>query len=193
MGGGLSGLICAKRLCASGKVKKIIVCESRDRLGGRMYSSDSIDLGPTWTWHTDKHLRALLGEMGVELEEQADEGIALNQLESGTVQPAGEGIGPAGEGACRMRGSTRSFLEKLNTHLVNRGVEVKIRHRVVSIKEEGHCVVAGVVSCDEGSTCREMEADAVVLAMPSRLVAATIAFTPDLPMDRKMTMLSTPM
>ncbi|XDF79462.1 NAD(P)-binding protein [Aliivibrio fischeri] len=48
IGAGLSGLYLAYQLEKMGKKYQII--ESRQRIGGRILSLDSMDMGPSWFW-----------------------------------------------------------------------------------------------------------------------------------------------
>ncbi len=68
VGGGFSGLIAARNLHRSGK--KVLLMESRDRLGGRMHgerlpSGQWIDRGGQWVGPTQHRFLALLDEYGV--------------------------------------------------------------------------------------------------------------------------------
>ena len=55
VGGGLSGLAAAWQLSRANM--DVILVDSRDRIGGRVLTSDGCDLGPSWIW---------LGQVGVD-------------------------------------------------------------------------------------------------------------------------------
>ena len=197
VGGGLSGLVCAKRLLAatsSSRVQvNIIILESRDRMGGRMFSENEVDLGPAWTWPGhDKNLGALLREMNVVTDPQPCTGATLNHLGSGDVQSIGSNISPAGDGAFRMRGGTSALVEKLCTHVTNQGAKIMLLHKVEAVVQNDKGIELKVVNMTQGGACIEMKADALVLALPPRLIASGIRFTPELPENRRLAMLSTP-
>ena len=51
VGAGVSGLICAERLIQRSPGLAVAVLEARDRIGGRLHSTDTgVDLGGSWTW-----------------------------------------------------------------------------------------------------------------------------------------------
>ncbi len=67
IGGGLSGLVCARRLAAGGA--RVRVLEARDRVGGRLFNGDLggaiIDLGGQWLTAGQTRLANLADELGI--------------------------------------------------------------------------------------------------------------------------------
>jgi monoamine oxidase len=59
VGGGLSGLTVALRMASATPRLSVVLLESRDRLGGRLYADGGVDLGGSWSWPTDTALRGL--------------------------------------------------------------------------------------------------------------------------------------
>ena len=197
VGAGLSGLVCAKKLLSftssSPLQIEVIVLDARDRCGGRMLSQNEVDLGPAWTWpEHDKQLGALLREMRVEIDPQPARGVALSQSASGDVQSIGSDVGPAGEGGFRLRGGTSSLVEKLTAHISGQGGKLILQQRVEAVIETASGVEVKMIDMKEGGACTEMKVDALVLALPCRLIASSINFTPKLPENRMLTMLATP-
>jgi monoamine oxidase len=75
-GGGLSGLVCARRLAAGGRSVRVL--EARDRVGGRTLSTSigrgTFDLGGQWIGPGQKRIVALARELGLETFATYDDG-----------------------------------------------------------------------------------------------------------------------
>jgi monoamine oxidase len=69
VGAGIAGLFAANRLIDAGAT--CVVLESRDRIGGRLLSHDSVagrfDLGATWFWPGEQRVAALVDELHVSI------------------------------------------------------------------------------------------------------------------------------
>ncbi len=65
VGGGLSGLLATWRLRTAGCSVRTL--EARARLGGRLHrpASEAVDLGASWVWDDERHIHALLTELGL--------------------------------------------------------------------------------------------------------------------------------
>ncbi len=77
LGAGLSGLLTAWRLQQAGR--DVVVLEARDRIGGRLArpEAEAVDLGASWVWDTERHVHALLRELGIATFPHHDDGIDL--------------------------------------------------------------------------------------------------------------------
>lgn len=68
VGAGLSGLVAARKLEARGA--RVAVVEARDRIGGKLASTTVegvvVDLGASWFGGSDRRIRSLAAELGVE-------------------------------------------------------------------------------------------------------------------------------
>lgn len=69
VGAGVSGLCAARRLVEAGK--RVVVLEARDRVGGRVYTTQladgtPVDLGGQWIGPGQDRIAALVAELGVE-------------------------------------------------------------------------------------------------------------------------------
>lgn len=62
VGAGLSGLTCAYRLLNAG-IEDFIILEARSRVGGRIFTKNSVDMGATWFQDQHTQLRALCNEL----------------------------------------------------------------------------------------------------------------------------------
>jgi monoamine oxidase len=211
IGAGLSGLACAKHLrklhAASEKIDRssdlhVIIVEGRDRIGGRLLSLESgCDLGAAWSWPAhDSALQALVTELGVSLEPQASEGTTLSQAADGRIGRMGRDIGPAGHGCTRFQGGTSSITTKLLEFLQREvgskcgSIEIHLNTIVHQVEVHGDdnggmVRVAGTVS---GGASVSFDAHAVVIALPPKLIASAITFTPELRREQRDAMASTP-
>jgi len=79
VGGGLSGLVCARRLAAAGQ--RVLVLEAADRVGGRTWTTRlaeaPIDLGGTFVGPTQHRVLALADELGCATVPTFDDGEHL--------------------------------------------------------------------------------------------------------------------
>jgi monoamine oxidase len=86
VGGGLAGLMAARTVAAAGL--EPVVLEARDRVGGRIVNAPVgggavVEMGGQWVAHRDERLRALLGELGLEMFPVWDRGRHLIELDRG--------------------------------------------------------------------------------------------------------------
>jgi len=107
VGGGISGLVCARELLRRCKRKcEVVVLEAAGRVGGRTLSQEvagaRIDLGGQWVARERQqpHIRALLRELGLGVHAQHYQGLRVLDLKSreapltySTDIPTGLGIG----------------------------------------------------------------------------------------------------
>jgi len=178
IGGGLSGLYGACLL--TGMHKTLVILEARDRIGGRILSSEYqgfySDLGPSWYWPAihprTAHLIRVLGLQGYR---QYEEGNGRFQNASGAVRTVrGFSNEPA---SWRLRGGMAALIEKISEVVPEDAV--RLSHPVCRIErtEDGALVTVGELEKEERGTFRARK---VILALPPRLAAATILFIPDL-------------
>lgn len=178
VGGGLCGLALARSLQSQGR--PFAVYEARDRLGGRILSdaATGFDLGPSWFWpESQKLIAALLGELGLEDFSQADDGTAL-LLRDPDKKPEQMHGAPVHGGARRVAGGMGRLVTALADGLPPQSLH--LGHVLMGVQDGGDHVR---LAFRQGERLVDVAARQVVLAMPPRLVAARIGFTPGLEAD----------
>lgn len=174
VGAGLSGLYAAWLLARSGV--DFIVLEARDRVGGRILSARSFDLGPSWFWPDfQPHMTRLVERLGLRTFAQPVEGDML--VERFRLEPPQRLAGyPSGNESMRIAGGTGMLVEALAGTLS--GGHLLLKHRAVSARQ----VEGGVQLAVQNAIGEEVafECAHVMLAMPPRIIAQTVCFEPPL-------------
>ncbi len=181
IGAGLSGLVCANLLCDAGL--KVLVLEASARIGGRIHSVYDpattraiADLGPTWVWPVYQPIISKwLTRLGVETFGQFEDGDAVLDFEDESPvrrQPlAGQ------HGISRIRGGPQALIEALAGRLP--GGTIKTSQPVNSVRVQGDKVeVSTIVPPDQNPAI--FNAAQVIVAIPLRLAAKTIDWSPSL-------------
>ncbi|MFJ1311538.1 flavin monoamine oxidase family protein [Agrobacterium sp. P15N1-A] len=180
VGGGLSGLLTAVRLHQAGLPVRLV--EARTRLGGRILSAgvdgepsdDGLDLGPSWFWPgMTPEILPLVEELGLTFVAQHTDGMMLFQRTRSGRSERYPGLRqePA---SMRLVGGTGAMVTALASLLPHGSMRLGARvTRIVRSAE----VVAVRLATDGGST-ELIEAGHVVLALPPRLLEATVQFSP---------------
>ncbi|MFD1928259.1 flavin monoamine oxidase family protein [Sporosarcina siberiensis] len=192
VGAGVSGLRAALLLSSQGIECKVF--ESRNRIGGRVLSKSVLDrldlgeydLGPTWFWPQHEHsIIRLVNELDLNVFEQYTKGaILFRQVENGPIERhvLPEGANPK---SVRLGGGMTSLAEAIAAKLPIGTVELSSRVTEISIDEKGKTIVQ--VNLPDGQKKR-IRTKAVILALPPRIVAQYISFTPALPLNLKMSL-----
>lgn len=187
VGAGLSGLRAASLLTEQGI--KCRVLEARDRIGGRVLSTSDpnrpdlgkFDLGPTWFWpQYEGHIANLVKELNLETFEQYKKGEIL--LERFQIKPPEHCVlkENSDEKWVRLTGGVQSLIEALAETIPSEIVELETRIKKIQLNEAGDIMVEAELS---NGRSKKIPADAVILALPPRLVAHHIEFSPSLPTD----------
>ena len=100
IGAGLAGLYTAKLLTE--KNHKVTVIEARDRVGGRTFTKNKIDLGGQWVSSQQKRVMKLLSELGIEYFPQFDEGNHIMNFGKTEIYDG------------NISASQKNFIEELN-------------------------------------------------------------------------------
>lgn len=191
IGGGLSGIYAASLLVAEGK--DVVLLEARNRLGGRILSTEHtgywVDLGPSWYWPAmNPKIGALINKMNLHGYPQFETGATRFETRDGrVVTMEGQPMNPPG---WRLCGGMNALVSGL-CRTIPRNT-IRLNHPVCEIKKmkDGILVTAGAL--DETPLC-QIKAKHIILAMPPRLAARSILFTPDLsaPLMQAMLKVST--
>lgn len=185
VGAGLSGLRAASLLIEKGYNCRIL--EARDRIGGRILSSfdpnrpdlGRFDLGPTWFWpENENHISKLVKDLSLETFEQYKDGEIL--IERFQMKPPERCVlkENADEKWIRLTGGMQSLIDALTETIPSEIIELETLVKKIQLNEAGDIIVEA--ECSDGKR-KKVAADAVILALPPRLVAQHIDFSPSLP------------
>ena len=195
VGGGLCGLALAHGLQASRQLSWQLF-EARERLGGRVrtaYAPDGtpVDLGATWYWPDHQaNMRGLVQALGLATIPQVDDGRVLH-LHDATQPPRLAALqadlslseddhapatpGAVHGGARRVVGGMGAVIDAIAGPLPLGNLNMG--HRLVGLADQGDHVVLSLVHKGIPVT---VEARRVVLALPPRVVNASVQFSPAL-------------
>ncbi|PFA69717.1 amine oxidase [Bacillus sp. AFS015802] len=194
VGAGLSGLRAASLLHSKGV--EFLVLEARDRIGGRVVSESiggtdlaRIDLGPTWFWPDyEPVMTRLVMELGLQTFLQHTDGALLYE-QSENARPQHHRL-PEGavQRSFRLQGGVKSLIDAVYDTLPSGAVHLNTTVRAIRMDHVGEITV----EADQPEGKKAWKADAVILAMPPRLVARRIKFSPDLPEELMKSLLEKP-
>jgi monoamine oxidase len=189
IGGGLSGMYAAWLL--SQKNIPFVVLEARERIGGRILTAEHndyfSDMGPSWYWpEINPNLMNLIQTMGLTGYPQFEQGRGRFEMPNGVVQTVrGYSTTPA---SWRLIGGMTALITTLLEKLPESAI--KLDSPVCEIQKKGARALVSVGNLEKEPQA-QFTADKVILALPPRLAAATILFTPDLSYDLTQAMLRT--
>ncbi len=165
VGAGVSGLYLAYLLQEN---FDITILESRERVGGRIFSLDGHDMGPSWVWPHHTNVLTLIENLGLKLFRQYTKGYALYDTQ-GKVELFNA---PSSAPSFRVEGSLSQLTQALHKNLKN--VNILYQEVVEAIEAESDLVMVK-------TSKKSYESDAVVVTLPPRL-AANLDFIPKLPL-----------
>lgn len=189
IGGGLSGIYAAFLLAE--KNKSFVLLEARSRVGGRILSPEHqgffTDLGPSWYWPMiNPKVKALVQALGLKGYPQFETGLARFQAKDGHAETiAGYPMEPPG---WRLNGGMISLIKGLFERIPKD--IIRLNHPVCEIQRLDNGVGVIVGRHDQEPKCL-LNASKVILALPPRLAASSILFTPDLSHNLNQAMLKT--
>jgi monoamine oxidase len=175
IGAGLSGLYAAWRLHQAGQ--SVQVFEARDRIGGRILTvpSDDLggafDLGPTWYWPDHQHrLPKLLDVLKLRsFEQHTQGGMIFEPLDGPPQMMAPPAMGPP---SFRIAGGIGAMTSALYNRLPPDTVKLNSPVNLISGTTSG-------VTISENGT--EISASHVLVSVPPRLFSSSITTEPALP------------
>ncbi|MCS6319499.1 MAG: FAD-dependent oxidoreductase [Nitrospira sp.] len=182
VGGGLAGLYAARRLHALGLGFQLF--EARDRLGGRILSTndagqsskDGFDLGPSWFWpEMQRGMAALVEELGLATLPQQSDGDVIVERTSREEPKRYQGI-PQSPQSMRVAGGTGALITALSEKLPPEALHLDMRVTHATLNRFD--VLLRIIALD-GSE-QDVAAEHVIFALPPRLLASSVAFTPDI-------------
>lgn len=178
VGGGLSGIYAAD-LLSKGKMSYVVL-EARQRIGGRILCPEHqgffSDLGPSWYWpEIHPKMVQLVQDLGLQGYRQFETGLGRFQRADGSVQTVrGYATAPA---SWRISGGMTALITGIRRNLADDAI--RLNHPVCRIEKTSSGAVVGVGELEE-EPWKQFEAAKIILALPPRLAAATILFTPEL-------------
>lgn len=206
IGGGLCGLALAHSLQARGCDWRLF--EARERLGGRaltLHSSDGtpVDLGATWFWPaTQPAITRLVADLGLASFDQHDDGRVLHLSDPNRAPqsvaltqhmlPAADASWPATPGAVhggarRVAGGMGAVIHALARPLP--GTRLRLGHRLDALLDHGDFIE---LRMRHGEASYSIHARRVVLALPPRVAANRVQFTPALTPELHAALQATP-
>ena len=179
IGGGLSGLYTAYLLEQLGK--EYILLEGRARLGGRIYTEDKFDMGPSWFW-PDMHPRItqLIDDLHLSVFPQHDKGAFLFDKHENKPPLRYESGYASSPQSMRVAGGMQTVVNGIKAKLTKERLicNAKVSHVEHNAeKQDSHSIVTADI---DGAT-QTIQTRQVIFAMPLRLLENSITFTPALP------------
>ncbi|MFT7490679.1 MAG: monoamine oxidase [Pseudohongiellaceae bacterium] len=194
IGGGLAGLSLAWQLQKRGFDYQLI--EARARFGGRVDAHDigtdtdtptrSFDTGPAWFWPGQLRIAEAIDELGLQIFEQYALGDVIFEDEAGRTQ-RGRGYSSM-KGSLRLKGSLQKLIEGIKMRLPSE--RYRLSCRATSIEQFDGGITTFVRSKD--GKLESITSQKIVLALPPRVVADTLSFSPNLSDDIVTSMHSIP-
>ena len=172
VGAGISGLYTTFLLHEK---YNITILEARPRIGGRILSKDSVDLGPSWVWPHHKNILKLINDFDLELIEQYTSGHALYDEKNSTQRFKNPSSAPS----FRVQGGMQKIVDTLQQKLKDiENINIKLEVTVESVEYRNEKVYL--------KTKEEIYVtNKIIFAIPPRLITQNIEFIPALELKTK--------
>ena len=202
IGAGLSGAYIA-RILASHNISVYII-DALNRVGGRLLTASSGDLGGSWIWpRSEPNMANLLQSLGIDTVPMHMDGISMAcTSDDGTRHVIANGqaamYAACGSGAVRVRGGASKVVSELLRSVSFSSIQLGLRVTEIDYNDAKKVKIKcerrenDGVQDDEEDITAIFHCKAVVLAAPPKVLANTIKFTPNLPQDKVKSMLVTP-
>ena len=206
IGGGLCGLALAHSLHARGVDWALF--EARPRLGGRVLTvrgrrGEALDLGPTWFWPaTQPSITRLVADLGLDTTAQPDDGRVWLMddpgqppravpFHPGRGAPDARATAQAGAlhgGATRLTDGMGALVDALAASLP--AARLHTGRALRRLVDGGDHVLLHFGGADQPVSTLAVRR--VVLALPPRVAAEQVLFSPELPADLQAALAATP-
>ncbi|CAM9839370.1 unnamed protein product [Phaeothamnion confervicola] len=176
IGAGLSGLVAALHLLDTSSTTRVVVVEARDRVGGRTFAHEGLDLGGAWIWPPHhREMERLAARLNVATFPQYDSG--WNVVERHGV--ANKVHEPLDGHRLRFVGGAHAIAIALADSLVKLSATVVLgvvaKEIVVNgAASTGVCVKVDTPNDDGGGGTECYTAKAVLVAVPPRVARPPI-------------------
>ena len=172
VGAGLAGLYLTRELCLQEQQVELI--DSRDRIGGRILSDPigNVDLGPAWFWPPHQHVLGLLHQLNIPYFEQYTSGHGLFETQQDIQRiPASHS-----DLSYRVKQGWQSLINRLLADIPQQTLRTSTQLIALEKTQQGICATLKLGD----QSIEKVVAKQIVLAMPPRLIADTVAFIPAL-------------
>ncbi|WP_122032257.1 FAD-dependent oxidoreductase [Aliivibrio sp. EL58] len=190
VGAGLSGLYTAYRLEKMGK--DYLLLDARERVGGRILSSsitglelptsplNTVDMGPSWFWpQMHPRITQLIDDLMLPIFPQYSQGAYLLENQSNSAPIRYESGFEQSPTSMRIAGGMQCLVDTLLAALPSHKVQLSRKVTHVEYHEKNQ----STVTINHNNKQESIEAEQVIFALPLRLLAESISFTPALPYE----------